>query len=120
MPREAVCGPKGRPAKLRLPLFHPDCTWPQESLCPPDTNLEGTGVKDPHTLRTWTPHFKATKCLSHPDPEGETATGEMHWIQPVWSPPGWGSSWATYQHTDADTHWHTKTHVTQVTLTQRC
>lgn len=51
-PREAVCGPKGRPAKLRLPLSHPDCTWPQESLSPPDTNLEGTGVKDPNTLRT--------------------------------------------------------------------
>ena len=51
-PWEAVCGPKGRPAKLRLPLSHPDRTWPQESLYPPDTNLEGPGVKDPNTLRT--------------------------------------------------------------------
>lgn len=28
----------------------------------------------------------------------------MSWIQPAWSPLGWGSSHTTYRHTDAATH----------------
>lgn len=38
--------------------------------------------------------------------------GEMHWIQPAWSPLGWGSSRATFHPTDADIYWHTDTHST--------
>lgn len=50
-PRVAVYGSRGRTAKLRLPVSYLYSTWPQESLCPPDTKLEGTGGEDPNTLR---------------------------------------------------------------------
>lgn len=43
--------PSRRTAKLRRPLSYLYSTWPQESLSPPDTNLEGMGWRNPNTLR---------------------------------------------------------------------
>lgn len=50
-PRWLSCGPSDRTAKLSCPLSCLYSTWPQESLSPPDTNLEGVGWRDPNTLR---------------------------------------------------------------------
>ena len=120
-PREAVCRPRGSTAKLRLPLSHPDRTWSQESLCPPDTNLEGTGLKDPNTLRTdpGLPILRPQNASATLTQRARLPLGRCTGSSQSGLPLGRGSSWATYQHTDADTHWHT-TRGTEVTLTQRC
>lgn len=78
------------------PLLPVQCLAPV-SLSPPNTNLEWVGWRDPNTLRA-DPGLSVLRPqnASAPVTRAETATGEMYWIQPAWSPLGCGSSWAMY------------------------
>lgn len=107
----AVQWPQWQDNQAEIPPLQPEWYLAQESLYPPDTNLEWVGWRDPNTLR-------ADPGLPVLRPRNASATLTQMARLPLGrytgssqpGLPGPGSSQATYQHTDTDTQRHTKTH----------